>query len=99
MAGQITKTKVVAATVARPAVGTVVVTYQGGQDAATLSSLNVTINDVDVAKMDGSGTPEKLSVGTSKSYTIAAATTDRIHVVVIGNFQDASNQVILDTFI
>jgi archaeal type IV pilus assembly protein PilA len=43
MAGNITKTKVVAATMSRPNATTVIVTYSGGQDAATLIGLNFTV--------------------------------------------------------
>jgi FlaG/FlaF family flagellin (archaellin) len=99
MAGQITKTKVVAATVARPTANTVVVTYQGGQDSATLEQLDVTINDETMANINS--TPSAiLKVGKSGSYSVPTATAaTRIHVVVTGVFSDSAEQVILDTFI
>jgi archaeal type IV pilus assembly protein PilA len=43
MAGNISKTKVVAATMQRPNSTTVVITYSGGQDAGTLIGLNTTV--------------------------------------------------------
>jgi flagellin-like protein len=43
MSGNITKTKVVAVTVQQPTNDKIVVTYNGGQDAQTLSSLIVTL--------------------------------------------------------
>ena len=43
MAGNISKTKVVAATVQQPDANRILVTYQGGQDASTFTSANVTV--------------------------------------------------------
>lgn len=44
MAGNIQKTKVVAATLARTNANNVLVTYQGGQDAGSLTGLTFTVN-------------------------------------------------------
>jgi len=54
MAGNITKTKVVAATMSRPNATTVIVTYSGGQDAATLIGLNFTVGGT-VANLNNGG--------------------------------------------
>ena len=43
MAGNIQKTKVVAATVSQPSANLIIVTYQGGQDAATFTFANITV--------------------------------------------------------
>ena len=55
MAGNITKTKVVAATVQRPDTSNVQVTYNGGQDAATLTMIQWTVNGVNPTTVTGSG--------------------------------------------
>ncbi len=47
MAGNISKTKVVAATVQQPDATHIVVTYQGGQDAGTFNGANVTVSPSD----------------------------------------------------
>ena len=44
MSGNITKTKVVSASINRPNQSMIVATYSGGQDAATLIGLNFTVN-------------------------------------------------------
>ena len=44
MAGNITKTKLVAASMSRPNQSVIVVTYAGGQDASSLIGLNFTAN-------------------------------------------------------
>jgi archaeal type IV pilus assembly protein PilA len=44
MAGNITKTKIVAASMSRPNQSVIVVTYAGGQDASNLIGLNFTAN-------------------------------------------------------
>jgi flagellin-like protein len=101
MAGNISKTKVVAATVARTSGTMGTVTYQGGQDAGTCYSLNMT-NDsglkgdnlLSVGAYPGTG---PLQVG--KSAAIGLEKTSNSHVIVTGYFQDGTTQVILDTFI
>ena len=45
MSGNITKTKIVAATVQQPTANTIVVTYQGGQDAQSFSNGHVIVSD------------------------------------------------------
>src|SRR5208337_4832276 len=44
MSGNITKTKMVSASINRPNQSMIVATYSGGQDAATLIGLNFTVN-------------------------------------------------------
>jgi archaeal type IV pilus assembly protein PilA len=44
MSGNITRTKVVSASITRPNQSVIVATYSGGQDAATLIGLNFTVN-------------------------------------------------------
>jgi len=98
MSGNITKTKVVAATVSQPNATAVSVTYNGGQDAASLACINWTVNGVTPATMMGTcGGTTALAVGTST--TIGGATTAQDHVVAVGQFMDGSSQVIMDTYV
>ena len=112
MAGNISKTKVVAATMSRPNATMVVVTYSGGQDASTLIGLNYTVNgglgvignpSISGATILGGKngiviTPPatSLPVGASVYLTNAATTSS---IVVTGFFADGSSQVILQNSI
>jgi len=101
MAGNISKTKVVAATVQQPDASTIAVTYQGGQDAGSLQYLTVTIDDVaatPAAGNLGSSATTVLPVGASAQFT-GTTYGGRNHVVVIGHFSDQSTQVILDNYV
>jgi flagellin-like protein len=104
MAGNITKTKVVAATVQKPDATHITLTYQGGQDANMLQNASVSINDADVTSLEKALTDGYLKVGTSKTYTKGAVTdgytgsaTGKDHVVITGHFGDGTDQVIMDT--
>jgi flagellin-like protein len=97
MSGNISKTKVVAATVSQPSATNVSVTYNGGQDAPSLNCINWTVNSGTVTQMGACGTSSILAVGTSTSITGATAGQD--HVVAVGYFLDGSSQVIMDTYV
>ena len=100
MAGSVNKTKIVAASVQKPAVGTIAVTYQGGQDAGQLKSIAVTINDEVQDSIDGPDATTAVPVGASKTYTgYAAAIGARDHIVGVGTFFDDSSQVVFDTYV
>ena len=90
MAGNIQKTKVVAATAAQQGASTIYVTYQGGQDAGEVSKLIW-----DIAGTKSSTT--SMTVGMSRSAT--SGTQGKDHVVVTAEFTDGSRQVILDTYV
>ena len=101
MAGNIAKTKVVAATAQQPDATHIVVTYQGGQDAATCVGIKWTITNptggsLDSAMMGNTGGSTPLAVGTSKTMT---GTSGKDHVVGTAYFSDGSQQVILDNTI
>ena len=112
MAGNIQKTKVVAATIARPNASGVIVTYQGGQDAPTLLGFNFTVNG-ELAELQttaptgttiiGPGTSSIVTDGTpafpvgAAIYILNAPT--NTHVVAVGDFSDGTTQVILATTI
>ena len=108
MAGNITKTKVVAATMSRPNATMVIITYSGGQDAATLTGLNVTVNGANGA-IQGTNPPagtafandgtNNFGISNAKMIPVGAtfyvAATTNSNIVVTGVFADGSTQVIL----
>jgi len=100
MAGNIGKTKNVAATVQRiqPDAGTwdIVFTYQGGQDADTVITLTATVDGTIVAG-DANWILEPPAVGATATDSQTVAPTGKQHCVVTAEFSDGSSQVILDT--
>jgi archaeal type IV pilus assembly protein PilA len=97
MSGNISKTKVVAATVSQPTATNVSVTYSGGQDAPSLNCINWTVNSGAITTMGTCGGSTIVAVGTSTQIT--GATSGQDHVVAVGYFLDGSSQVILDTYV
>jgi len=104
MSGNITKTKVVSVTLNRPNSFNVTSTFQGGQDATTLETINWTVNGLTAVSV---GTPALVAgvegtTGTilpvGHSVTFGAATPNS-HIVGVGAFNDASKQVLVDTYI
>lgn len=101
MAGNINKTKVVSATAARVNVDTVSITYQGGQDAPSLTRISFSAQTPAGTDIDLTGTTmynagDPLTIG--KSLTITANTlTSGSHIIGVGTFLDGSKQVIIDT--
>jgi flagellin-like protein len=87
MAGNVSKTKIVAATAAQQGTG-IWVTYQGGQDAAQVSSLSANIAGSVVALANTVG-----------STAVGTGTTGQDKVTVTATFNDGSSQVILDTYV
>jgi FlaG/FlaF family flagellin (archaellin) len=97
MAGGISKTKTVAATAQKQVTpGGIVeisITYQGGQDATSVSEIGWTLNDA----FQGSVTNPQ--VGYSETNSVDGHTDQKDHVVVMATFTDQSSQVILDTYV
>jgi len=94
MAGQITKTKVVAMSVQKITPTSVSVTNMGGQDVGSLSGVSVDIDGNTTVQTSGN---LGKNVGSS---SIFASNAGRVRVVVIGTFTDSdSSQVLIDTFI
>ena len=91
MAGDVSPTYIVAATVEQPDPTTLIVTYQGGADAKGLSALEVVVNNGDPFIWDSP------SVGEKKIFHEGSSGPD--HVVVTGTFNTGSSQVILDTIL
>ncbi len=89
MAGNISKTKIVAATASQQGASTIFVTYQGGQDAVSVSTLSYDI----------AGSTGILANTVGSSVAATSGTTAQDHVTVTAKFTDGSSQVILDTYV
>ena len=108
MAGNIQKTKVVAATEQRVNNSWVTVTFQGGQDAGSLSTLAFTVDGANVTpKVAGTlvtvngdvvePANSATSIPVGSSIYVPASSPGKNHIIGIGTFADGSNQVVLDT--
>jgi archaeal type IV pilus assembly protein PilA len=89
MAGNIQKTHIVSFTLTRPTTGSVMATFQGGQDAASLTSVNWTVAGA------GAGVSNNNTIG--NTFTFAA--NPNSHVVGVATFNDGAQQIIIDTTI
>jgi archaeal type IV pilus assembly protein PilA len=95
MAGGVQKSKVAAVTVARMS-NSYTMTYQGGQDAATLDTLTMKVINGSTQNLQTIGTTgTQLPVGTTLTVGGWAG---QNHVVVVATFTDNSQQVIYDAF-
>ena len=113
MAGNISKTKVVAATAQKVDANHITITYQGGQDASSYSFGTVTITDSTGAAPGGnfinSTSGNTAAAGNNilssqvGSYVTGLSTTSQFaqktHVTVTATFTDGTQQVILDNYI
>ena len=106
MGSSVQSTKVVAVTASQQG-DSIVVTYQGGADAASVAYLRFSIDDNNrgcsgkTAGATVASTGEACSsvpVGTSWTFTTGTPGTKE-HVVVIAHFKDGSDQVVLDTYV
>jgi flagellin-like protein len=109
MAGNIQKTKVVAATASKPSSSVIVVTYNGGQDAASFLFGTVTITTpagTVVPAADYTNTTNGVIqasnvlggvVGSQVTATDTGAFAGQSSVVVTGYFNDGSSQVLLNS--
>ncbi|PKL64318.1 MAG: type IV pilin [Methanomicrobiales archaeon HGW-Methanomicrobiales-3] len=110
MAGNISKTKVVAVTAQKIDSTHITVMNQGGQDQSALVALNATATNgaavagtctssgtvIDAAPICGNSNPTVGSTITLETTT-ANGYTGRTQVVVTGDFNDGTTQVLLDT--
>ena len=110
MTGNVQKTRVVAATATMTTGGGIDITYQGGQDADSLSGMNITApNGSFWYTIDSAGTladsisaPAAPRVGAVMKLmppTPSDWPTGQRHIVVVGTFNDGSSHVILDTIV
>jgi FlaG/FlaF family flagellin (archaellin) len=113
MSGNINKTKTVAVTAQKIDASHISVMNQGGQDQAAMVSFNVTTSTVATTHCKiGTATETSALTGgicilnpapVGGSIILRTTATDgytgRTEVVVVGVFNDATTQVLLDTFI
>jgi len=108
MSGNISKTKTVAVTVQKVDSGNISIMNNGGQDAGALTQLNTTTVPASTAGTAPSCTTagycvvtgNPVPVGTTmRLYNSANAYSGRTQVIVVGTFNDGSNQVLLDTYV
>lgn len=101
MAGNIQKTKVVAATatkyVSGAGVATITITYNGGQDSSFVSDVLYSVDSSAPLSFATFTTPNVVDVGSAT--TEVGSSTDKNHVTVTGKFSDGSSQIILDTYV
>lgn len=77
--------------------GNVSVTFVGGPDASLVSSISVTVTDIDYTnKYD---TLTLSSVGDTNMTDEGPYNVTKAHVVAIAAFADGTSQVVLDTFV
>ncbi len=93
MAGNIQKTKVVSVTLTRSG-GVVTSTFQGGQDAASLQTINWTNGSTLGPVMEGTA---NTALGVGTTFSFPAPTNS--HIVGVATFSDGTKQVISDTYI
>ncbi|MCX6672088.1 MAG: type IV pilin N-terminal domain-containing protein [Euryarchaeota archaeon] len=106
-AGTVQKTKVVAATAQTTTAGDIHITYHGGQDTDSLMSINITAPNGSVwyttdstGTLANTGSMAKPEVGAVMQLHQAADwPSGQKHIVVIGRFNDGTDQVILDTMV
>ena len=94
MGSNVKKTYVVSATASQQGTGndSIIVTYQGGPDHQSVSSLSVS---GDASNCDSFSSPP--TVG--ETVQCDGGTTGRDHVIVTATFTDGTTQVILDTYV
>jgi archaeal type IV pilus assembly protein PilA len=113
MSGNVQKTKVVAATALMRTGGGIDITYQGGQDAESLSGINITApngsywytidSDGTLAESGSTSVPPRIGA-VMKLTPPPSGSPDpwpdgQRHIVVVGIFNDGSSHVILDTVV
>ena len=114
MSGNISKTKTVAITVQKIDSQNITVMNNGGQDGGSLVSMNASTSpQMSACYLDGSTDAETgmttfcyaggdpIPVGTNMrlSSTTVGQFSARTQVIVVGGFNDGSQQVLLDTFV
>ncbi|HVP96509.1 hypothetical protein [Methanoregula sp.] len=92
------QTYIVAATVSRSTPRTLEITYQGGQDAAYLQYISITVNGISEGSIGPVSGALSLPMGTSELF--AAHDPGQDHVVGTGHFTNngvVTDQVVLET--
>jgi flagellin-like protein len=97
MAGNINKTKIVAATASQSGT-TVWITYQGGQDSADVIEITCDVDQQGVQRMGDGSTAGSATVGATRAFPVTAGSAKN-HAVATAKFVDGTTQVILDTYV
>jgi archaeal type IV pilus assembly protein PilA len=106
MAGNITKTKVVAVTAQKVDATHITVMNQGGQDQSSLTAINATTPGFPATVCATSGTTlgaapicgnSAPTVGST--ITLTGTYSTRTEVTAVGSFNDGTTQVLLDTYV
>jgi flagellin-like protein len=87
MAGNVQKTKVVSFSLSRSG-NNITATFQGGQDAGSLSSSNWTVDGKTTL-----GNSENITVGSVSTFVAAKNS----HIIGVATFTDGTQQVVIDT--
>jgi flagellin-like protein len=96
LASGISKTKTVAAT-AKHVGSSIVVTWQGGQDNALVSSYNISVTNT--TSTAGTVTVPGNAVGNVTTIPNIGAGGVQTHPIVVAYFTDGSAQVVLDAYL
>jgi flagellin-like protein len=112
MSGNISKTKTVAVTVQKINSSSISVMNNGGQDAQSLQNMSVTTSPAANAACTGNPSAPTYatapscyiytatgSISVGQSLTVNGPYSGRTGVTVVGQFNDGSSQVLLDTFV
>jgi FlaG/FlaF family flagellin (archaellin) len=95
MTGSVQSTKIVAVTAAVNNSQYLVVTFQGGADAATVENLTLNINGTYSNSINGTPNDKPIAIGASFGSKEPIIPQD-CHAVVVAKFSDGSEQVVLD---
>jgi flagellin-like protein len=88
MVSDVKSTKVVAVTASHQG-SNLILTNMGGQDVAKVTQFNATYNGTEVTNVPG------LGVGSTAKTNVG---TGNAHLIVVAEFNDGSQQVVLDTY-
>ena len=97
LVGNLQQTHIVGVSAVRFNQTHITVTFNGGEKADQLNWLNITVNGAIRPSVGTFGSTTPLGVG--NSTTVTGNTSGNDHVIVVGNFADGTQQVVLDTIL
>ena len=94
MSSQMTTTKIVSINAQKTGATNITLTNYGGNDVGKLTSIEVKINSNDYVTWNG------IDVGSTTDYiNTDGVVAGRNHIIVRGNFDGGSTQILLDTYL
>ena len=96
MAGTVSKTKIVSVTVQRDSATKITGTFQGGQDANSITGI-VWSGDITPQTQGATSGTTALPVGSITTPSLTTTKSSGSHVIGVGYFMDGTQQVIIDT--